>query len=277
MGRDELPAAMRVEAKIEDALGLRGSAGLFQQLLYYPPGADGYVAHTDCRFDAAGAALGWEGDAHLHQRPFTTLLYLNDLPEGGETRFPKLKRAAIAPRPGRLLAWRNVDEATESYCDEASTHAAAGVPRGSPVGKMVLQRWYEFEPLLPPPNAHGEPWTRCSLDLDGAVETCRTYGASTRARYAANALNYGLAAFADFKHGARNKAKDAVASLRAALDYQPGLAMAHIVLAHLLFENSPDNATQICAHLGAYLAQYPDVPSVSDEALSFVDELGCER
>ena len=84
-------------------------------------------------------------------------------------------------------------------------------------------------------------------------------------------------AFADFKHGARNKAKDAVASLRAALDYQPGLAMAHIVLAHLLFENSPDNATQICAHLGAYLAQYPDVPSVSDEALSFVDELGCER
>ena len=52
-----MDGARVVESAIEAEFGLPGSHGLFQQLLYYPPGAAGYVAHTDCRFDSEAAEL----------------------------------------------------------------------------------------------------------------------------------------------------------------------------------------------------------------------------
>ena len=277
VSRDELPAARAAEAAVEAATGLRGSAGLFLQFLYYPSGAGGYEPHTDCRFDEAGAALGQQQGA-VHRRPFTTLLYLNDVDGGGETVFPKLDDAKITPKAGRLAAWRNVDAATESYCDDYSTHAAAAVPRDSPP-KMVIQRWYEAEPLLPPPNAHDEAWTRCGLDNDGVVESCRTYCASAAAGKASAALTYGLEAFGAFKAGDAARAADAREALEAALSWQPGLATALIVLAHVRIETGDlDDAAEvrdICSLLVPFLAQYPDVAGVSDEALLLATELDC--
>ena len=45
--RDEFVAAKAVERAVQSAVGLPGSHGLFQQLLYYPPGAPGYASHRD--------------------------------------------------------------------------------------------------------------------------------------------------------------------------------------------------------------------------------------
>ena len=61
--RDEFVAAKAVERAVQSAVGLPGSHGLFQQLLYYPPGAPGYAPHRDCRDDAAAAAAAAGGAA----------------------------------------------------------------------------------------------------------------------------------------------------------------------------------------------------------------------
>ena len=60
-------------------------------------------------------------------------------------------------------------------CAAAGGAAAVSFPLGS---KVVLQRWYEPWPLVKPRNEHTLPWTRCSLDDAGALETCRRYCAS---------------------------------------------------------------------------------------------------
>lgn len=51
-----------------------------------------------------GQFFGTHHDGNF--RPYTVFLYLNDLPGGGETRFPEL-RIRVRPRKGAALVWAN--------------------------------------------------------------------------------------------------------------------------------------------------------------------------
>jgi len=243
--RDEFDETRAVEAPLEDA-GLHGENGLMQQLLYYPANArfgDAYTEHTDCRFDVAGAAAAAGGA--VNERAFTTLLYLSDN-SGGETAFPLLDQR-VAPIKGRLLAWRNCLGDGPCECDAASKHVAMPV-NGSP--KIVLQRWYERRPVLAPPNAHGEAWTRCSLDESGEIESCRRYCATDNARGAALAAEEAHAAWIRYKTLDDASALDeTISAAKRALVAQPRLASAVIVLAHALLTKDEASADIECCQL----------------------------
>ena len=267
--RDEFVAAKAVERAVQSAVGLPGSHGLFQQLLYYPPGAPGYASHRDCRDDAAvvEATTG----AAPQERAFTTLLYLSDN-ASGETDFPTL-RASIKPRAGRFVAWRSLKN---SKCDPASTHAAGPV-LVTDAPKLVLQRWYERTPYLPGPNAHGEPWTRCSLGEDGSVDSCRTYCASQRARAASDALRFGMEAFTAHKSGQDPDARAAaVEALSDALSLLPGLSLAQVLLAHALYDGAEIDEARVCDLCARFLADYPALKGVSEDAEVMLEELQCD-
>ena len=268
--RDEFVAAKAVERAVQSAVGLPGSHGLFQQLLYYPPGAPGYASHRDCRDDAAAAAAA-AGGAAPQERAFTTLLYLSDN-ASGDTDFPTL-RASIKPRAGRFVAWWSL---RNGKCDPASSHAAGPV-LVTDAPKLVLQRWYERAPYLPGPNAHGEPWTRCSLGEDGSVDSCRTYCASQRARAASDALRFGMEAFTAHKSGLDPDAgAAAVEALSDALSLLPGLSLAQVLLAHALYDGDDVDAARVCDLCARFLADYPALKGVSEDAEVMLEELQCD-
>ena len=268
--RDEFVAAKAVERAVQSAVGLPGSHGLFQQLLYYPPGAPGYASHRDCRDDAAAAAAA-AGGAAPQERAFTTLLYLSDN-ASGDTDFPTL-RASIKPRAGRFVAWRSLKNGD---CDPTSTHAAGPVLI-TDAPKLVLQRWYERAPYLPGPNAHGEPWTRCSLGEDGSVDSCRTYCASQRARAASDALRFGMEAFTAHKSGQDPDARAAaVEALSDALSLLPGLSLAQVLLAHALYDGAEIDEARVCDLCARFLADYPSLKGVSEDAEVMLEELQCD-
>ncbi len=71
------------------------------------------------------------------QRLFTTILYLNEVEEGGETDFPRL-RVSVRPVPGRLLLFANtLPGQTERH--PHSLHAGTPVIKGE---KRVLSLWW---------------------------------------------------------------------------------------------------------------------------------------
>ena len=268
--RDEFVAAKAVERAVQSAVGLPGSHGLFQQLLYYPPGAPGYASHRDCRDDREAAAAA-AGGAAPQERAFTTLLYLSDN-ASGETSFPTL-RASIKPRAGRFVAWRSLKNGD---CDPNSAHAAGPVLI-TDAPKLVLQRWYERAPYLPGPNAHGEPWTRCSLGEDGSVDSCRTYCASQRARAASDALRFGMEAFTAHKSGLDPDARAAaVEALSDALSLLPGLSLAQVLLAHALYDGAEIDEARVCDLCARFLADYPALKGVSEDAEVMLEELQCD-
>ena len=70
------------------------------QLVRYASPAAFYKPHLDCLEEAGQVLLGG-------QRVGTVLVYLNDVDEGGATRFPALD-LEVAPRELQAVAWANV-------------------------------------------------------------------------------------------------------------------------------------------------------------------------
>ncbi|XP_064647850.1 uncharacterized protein LOC135500354 [Lineus longissimus] len=152
------------DQRVERSTGFRTENGGKFQITSYPVGI-GYKTHTDCR----------EG-ADKRDRFATILVYLQDVEEGGETKFPELG-IWVKPRKGRALIWTNMNEKGE--CDPQSVHYAAKVVKGH---KYILQRWYYYEnfyslgkrppePHLPPHNP-GQPMVSCDEYENGS---CRWY------------------------------------------------------------------------------------------------------
>ena len=101
-------------------------------LLHYTPGTE-YKPHYDY-FDPArpgsDTALGQGG-----QRTHTLLTYLNDVEGGGATAFPELG-LEVAPDPGTVLVFRNVDE--HGNIEPRTLHAGLPVTAGE---KWLATRW----------------------------------------------------------------------------------------------------------------------------------------
>ena len=64
------------------------------------------------------------------------MVYLNQVDAGGETEFPNLG-LTIAPEPGTLITWNNMDHHGRPNID--TRHAALPVRAGH---KYVITQWY---------------------------------------------------------------------------------------------------------------------------------------
>ena len=93
-------AVDRVAARAAALFGLPRSCCETLQLVRYASPAAFYKPHLDCLEEAGQVLLGG-------QRVGTVLVYLNDVDNGGATRFPALG-LEVAPRELQAVAWANV-------------------------------------------------------------------------------------------------------------------------------------------------------------------------
>jgi prolyl 4-hydroxylase len=97
-----------------------------------------FKAHTDY-FEPGG------GDYEKYcsvagQRTWTFMIYLNDVPAGGATRFKSIDKT-VQPERGKLLAWNN--RRPDGAVNPATLHHGMKVRRGM---KYVITRWYREKP-----------------------------------------------------------------------------------------------------------------------------------
>lgn len=99
-----------------------------------------------------------------NQRTWTFMLYLNDVEEGGFTRFPQLK-LQFKPKAGDALLWNNLDPKTGIENDWTS-HQALPPESGR---KYIITQWFrraEYRPFLKP--EYTLPKDRLSRPCGGA-------------------------------------------------------------------------------------------------------------
>ncbi|XP_067649277.1 prolyl 4-hydroxylase subunit alpha-1-like [Haliotis asinina] len=151
--------------RVKAAMGLDQENGGKFQLTSYPKGK-AYKTHTDCV----------EGGEDKRDRVATVLVYLQDVEEGGETRFPELG-IWVKPRKGRALVWNNMSP--DGDCERHSLHTASRVDKGN---KYILIRWYYYKsffslgkrPPEPPLPAREPGQPRVSCD-EFEYGSCRWY------------------------------------------------------------------------------------------------------
>ena len=134
------PLVAEVNERISALLGLDDRHGEPLQGQRYAPGQE-FKAHTDT-FEPGRA------DYFLHcaesgNRTWTAMVYLNDVEEGGATRFKTINKT-IQPEAGKLLAWNNL--LPDGRPNPATLHQGMKVRRGV---KYILTRWYRERPLRP--------------------------------------------------------------------------------------------------------------------------------
>src|SRR3569833_838829 len=127
------PFVLKIQRRIDDLFGIKGEYGETIQGQRYQVGQE-FPAHFDWfRVDHHY----WpDQKARGGQRSWTTMVFLNDVDEGGTTDFPALG-VSIPPTKGTLLAWNNATP--EGYVNEWTLHAGTPVTRGT---KYIVTRWY---------------------------------------------------------------------------------------------------------------------------------------
>lgn len=130
--RGENAVVQRVEARIEALTGIPLENGEPLQMLHYTVGGE-YKPHHDY-FDPADpgtATLTKAGG----QRVATLVIFLNDVPAGGETIFPELE---LAVRPQRGCAVYFEYHNQQNQLDPRCLHGGAPVTRGE---KWIVTKW----------------------------------------------------------------------------------------------------------------------------------------
>jgi prolyl 4-hydroxylase len=127
----------RVEAKLQSLMGERCNPITHSETLQgqcYGVG-EYFQAHTDW-FEPNSEEYETHG-RRGGQRTWTVMIYLNDVEEGGATKFVHLDRD-FRPRQGWALAWNNLD-ADNKTPNPWTLHEAMPVVQGT---KYVLTKWY---------------------------------------------------------------------------------------------------------------------------------------
>ena len=99
------------------------------QVLHYLPGQE-YKPHFDACND------GCDGGKNM-PRVATVYIYLNDVDEGGHTRFPHIGYG-VPPKRGRAVQWFNIDRDKKNL--PCSLHGGDPVIRGEKWGATVWIR-----------------------------------------------------------------------------------------------------------------------------------------
>ena len=123
-GCNEDPVVKPVLERMENLTGVPNGHSEWFQMLFYEPGQY-YSNHHDYIMAEVEKPQG--------PRIFTLFLYLNDVPEGGATRFETLD-LTVLPKRGRALLWPNVCNDSPMLMDPRTNHEALPVIEGVKYG-----------------------------------------------------------------------------------------------------------------------------------------------
>ncbi len=138
LGADDVPEVQqKLRQLVIDITGLPAENQENIQVLRYEPGQE-YRQHQD--FWHPGTDYYDAQMARGGQRAWSVLVYLNDVPEGGGTRFPNLG-IDVLPKTGKVLAWQNTIDGELNY---DSMHAGLPVIAGT---KWVAVTWVREQPF----------------------------------------------------------------------------------------------------------------------------------
>jgi prolyl 4-hydroxylase len=131
------PFVEEIEARIDAFVNLPHEWGETIQGQRYAVGQE-FRHHLDSFWTLADY---WPDEARRGgQRVTTAMIYLNDIAEGGETDFPRL-RASVPPQQGVILAWNNV--LADGEINQNTMHAGLPVGAGT---KYIITKWYRTRP-----------------------------------------------------------------------------------------------------------------------------------
>ena len=129
-----------IDSAIADFLGIPSDYGETMQGQRYAVGQQ-FRAHHD--FFRSNQSYYAEVEKTGGQRTWTAMIYLNDVPDGGATWFPRAGFRA-SPKRGRMLVWNNMRADGTPNVD--TVHEGMAVGRGV---KYVVTKWFREEPWLP--------------------------------------------------------------------------------------------------------------------------------
>lgn len=132
----DAPVHDTVLERIMGLLGLPPNNAEQMQLLRYREG-EFYRVHHDFLTEQQHAACG--------PRVFTFFLYLSDVQEGGETRFPLLDNLTVRPKRGTALLWAHGLSLDPSLKDERTQHEALPVLAGTKYAANVWVHGRDFK------------------------------------------------------------------------------------------------------------------------------------
>ena len=124
---------MGISRRVDDLMGLDPLVGEPIQGQRYLPGQQ-FKPHNDWFYTSENY---WQLERKRGgQRSWTTMAFLNEVEEGGETHFTEIG-IKIEPKPGVLLIWNNatIDGAPNIDTMHAGTPVVKGV-------KYVFTKWY---------------------------------------------------------------------------------------------------------------------------------------
>ena len=119
--------------RIDDLLGVDPQVGEAIQGQRYLPGQQ-FKPHNDWFYTSEKYWL--DEQKRGGQRSWTTMAFLNEVEEGGETHFTDVG-IKIEPKPGVLLIWNNA--LPDGTPNEGTIHAGTPVVKGS---KYIITKWY---------------------------------------------------------------------------------------------------------------------------------------
>lgn len=128
-----------IDRQIAQYLGLNPFLGELMQAQKYEPGQY-YKEHWD--FFMPGTPENKIYCEWMGQRTWTTMIYLNDVEEGGETYFKHLK-LKIKPKQGTLLAWNNLYK--NGLPNLKTMHEALPPISGN---KYIITKWWRSYSLI---------------------------------------------------------------------------------------------------------------------------------
>ena len=133
------PFFLSIDKRISDWMGLHPFLGETMQAQRYEPGQfykehwDWFAPHTK----EYKVYCDWMG-----QRTWTSMIYLNDVEEGGETYFKHLK-LRVKPKRGMLIAWNNLYK--NGIPNYKTMHEACPPISGN---KYVITKWWRSWQLI---------------------------------------------------------------------------------------------------------------------------------
>ena len=129
------PVAVHIDEKICKTLGIRVeySEGIQAQRYdvgqQFKPHWDYFTPDTDAYRRLAGVR---------GNRTWTFMVYLNDVLEGGATRFTKIDHA-VTPKAGMAVLWNNLN--ADGSTNEFTMHCGEPVVRGH---KIIITKWFRI-------------------------------------------------------------------------------------------------------------------------------------
>jgi prolyl 4-hydroxylase len=135
----ETPFISKLDHRISQVMNSPVQNGEGLQVLRYGPGTQS-TPHFD--FLVPGNPANQQSLARSGQRVSSLVIYLNDVPEGGETFFPEAA-LSVCPRKGHAVYFEYCNDANQ--LDHLTLHAGAPVIAGE---KWAVTKWMRQRPFV---------------------------------------------------------------------------------------------------------------------------------